>query len=118
MQAEPISWQLRLIYRGQLPFLNRGVRYLPPSGDAGTKQLTVSVTENTSGAIREAIITFTSGSLSKQVKVVQAKSNDVPGMMSDALVLAKKMTLGWNLGNALEASMAKQPCGNPKPQKH
>lgn len=87
------------------------------SGDAGTKQLTVSVTENTSGAIREAIITFTSGSLSKQVKVVQAKSNDVPGMMSDALVLAKKMTLGWNLGNALEASGGETAWGNPKTTK-
>ena len=87
------------------------------SGDAGTKQLTVSVTENTSAAIREAIITFTAGSLSKQVKVVQAKSNGVPGMMSDALVLAKKMTLGWNLGNSLEASGGETAWGNPKTTK-
>lgn len=87
------------------------------SGDAGTKQLTVSVTENTSAAIREAIITFTAGSLSKQVKVVQDKSNGVPGMMSDALVLAKKMTLGWNLGNSLEASGGETAWGNPKTTK-
>lgn len=43
----------------------------PASGEAGTKQITVSVTENTSGASREAIISIKAGSLEKEVKVIQ-----------------------------------------------
>ena len=165
------------------------------SGEAGTKQITVAVTENTTNDNREAVITVTAGSLSKQIKVTQELTNllvvkkstydvtvdggqitvelqttaahtviinqdwisqtvtrtvtnktevftiaantfsfsrvgtitftmagltetvtvnqaakdlyiaaDKTGMESDALVLAKKMYLGWNLGNALECS--------------
>lgn len=165
------------------------------SGEAGTKQITVAVTENTTNDNREAVITVTAGSLSKQIKVTQELTNllvvkkstydvsvdggqitvelqttadhtvtinqdwitktatrtvtnktevftiaantfsfsrvgtitftmagltetvtvnqaakdlyiaaDKTGMESDALVLAKKMYLGWNLGNALECT--------------
>lgn len=41
------------------------------SGEAGTKQITVTVTENTTTDPREAIISITAGSLTKQVKVIQ-----------------------------------------------
>lgn len=43
----------------------------PTSGEAGTKQITVAVTENTTTGTRETIITITAGSLTKQVKVNQ-----------------------------------------------
>ncbi|WP_321439108.1 cellulase family glycosylhydrolase [uncultured Bacteroides sp.] len=81
----------------------------PSSGEAGEKQINVSVTENTTNDKRDAIITITAGSLSKQVKVIQAGKDmtipaDKTGMESDALVLARKMYLGWNLGNALECT--------------
>lgn len=167
----------------------------PASGEAGTKQINVAVTENTTNDTRDAVITIIAGSLSKQVKVTQALTNllvvkkssydvsadggqitvelqttgaheitinqdwitrvaskavsnisdvftvaansstatrvgtitfsmagltetvtvnqaakdlyiaaDKTGMESDALVLAKKMYLGWNLGNALECT--------------
>jgi hypothetical protein len=47
----------------------------PASGEAGTKQITVNVTENTTNDNRDAVITITAGSLSKQVKVTQALTN-------------------------------------------
>jgi len=43
----------------------------PAYGEAGTKQITVAVTENSTNATREAIITITAGSLSKEVNVIQ-----------------------------------------------
>ena len=48
----------------------------PASGEAGSRQIAVWVTENTSVAVREAIITITAGSLSKQVKVIQSLLNN------------------------------------------
>ena len=179
----------------------------PASGEAGSRQIAVWVTENTSVAVREAIITITAGSLSKQVKVIQAqkvvftisqKEFNVPGqggeitvtiqasqdfttaiqaawitqksisadkktqiftvaendldslregtitftsgsmteivsvrqttkdfsippdktgMESDSKVLAKKINLGWNLGNSLEAIGGETAWGNPKASK-
>ena len=182
-------------------------RLSPASGEAGSRQIAVWVTENTSVAVREAIITITAGSLSKQVKVIQAqkvvftisqKEFNVPGqggeitvtiqasqdfttaiqaawitqksisadkktqiftvaendldslregtitftsgsmteivsvrqttkdfsippdktgMESDSKVLAKKINLGWNLGNTLEAIGGETAWGNPKASK-
>lgn len=39
---------------------------------------------------------------------------DNTGMSSDALVLASKMYVGWNLGNSLEATGGETAWGNPK----
>jgi len=47
----------------------------PSSGEAGTKQITVAATENTTNDTREAVITVTAGSLSKQIKVTQELTN-------------------------------------------
>ncbi len=78
------------------------------SGNSGTTQLSVTTTENTTNIARNATITITAGSLSKQLKVTQNVSvaADKSGMESDALVLAKKINLGWNLGNTLESTNA------------
>lgn len=47
----------------------------PSSGGLGTHQITVSVSENEQAAAREAVLTITAGTASKQVKVVQASKN-------------------------------------------
>ena len=47
----------------------------PTSGEAGTVQITVAVTANTTPNDREAIITITDGSLTKEVKVTQKLTN-------------------------------------------
>ncbi|WP_321334044.1 cellulase family glycosylhydrolase [uncultured Bacteroides sp.] len=46
----------------------------PSSGEAGVTQIEVSASENASTDVREAVITITVGSLSKQVTVSQAKT--------------------------------------------
>jgi endoglucanase len=47
----------------------------PSSGEAGTQQLTLTVSENTTGDIRNAVVTIKVGSVSKQVKVMQKFTN-------------------------------------------
>jgi len=47
----------------------------PTSGEAGTVQISVSVTANTTPSDREALITITAGSLTKEVKVTQKLKN-------------------------------------------
>ena len=99
----------------------------PAFGEAGNKQIEVSVLENPMSDQRIATITIIAGALSKQIKVTQtANVNSIPadktGMNSDALVLAKKMKLGWNLGNSLEAcasstSASETYWSNPKTTK-
>jgi endoglucanase len=46
----------------------------PASGVAGSRQVDISVTENTLSMSREAVITITSGSVSKTVKVLQTRN--------------------------------------------
>jgi len=86
------------------------------------KTLVFSVSENTVTQLREGTITFTLGDITEIVTVRQAAKNigipaDKSGMESDALMLAKKMTLGWNLGNTLEAIGGETAWGNPKASK-
>lgn len=79
-----------------------------------------AVTENTQLYPRTTEITFKSGSDSYQVSVRQeANSEDIPepdktGMESDAKTLMKKMNLGINLGNTLEAVGGETSWGAPK----
>ncbi|MBP1663625.1 MAG: Cellulase, partial [Bacteroidetes bacterium] len=92
------------------------------STSADGKTLAFSVSENTLTQSREGTITFTLGDITEIVTVRQAAKNigipaDKSGMESDALVLAKKMTLGWNLGNTLEAIGSETAWGNPKTSK-
>ncbi len=47
----------------------------PNSGEAGTQQITVAVTENTLSTDREAVLTITAGSITKVVKVTQKLTN-------------------------------------------
>lgn len=56
------------------------------------------------GEAREGTITFTLGDFTETVTVKQlAGERPDVGMESDAMTLAAKIKLGWNLGNSLEA---------------
>lgn len=68
-----------------------------------------SIASNNFLQARQGEIIFIVGDLSDTVKINQAGQNlsiaaDKTGMESDALVLAKKLKIGWNLGNSLEAA--------------
>ena len=79
-----------------------------------------AVTENVQMFPRETYITFTAGGESYKVYVSQKASEkevpapDMTGMESDAKTLMKKMTLGINLGNTLEAIGGETAWGAPK----
>ena len=76
--------------------------------------------ENTGLYVKEAVITFRSADAEYEVPVVQAGNSDSQiapdktGMESDAMTLMKKMTLGINLGNTLEAIGGETAWGAPK----
>lgn len=79
-----------------------------------------SVTENIQTFSRETYLTFTAGDESYKVYVSQKASEkevpapDMTGMESDARTLMKKMDLGINLGNTLEAIGGETAWGAPK----
>ena len=68
-----------------------------------------TIANNASLFSRVGTITFTMAGLIETVTINQAAKNlfiaaDKTGMESDAFVLAKKIYLGWNLGNTLECT--------------
>jgi endoglucanase len=75
----------------------------------GTAEPKFTVVFNPSMITREGTITFTLDNLTQTVTVNQTGnaltiSADQTGMSDDAMTLAPKMGLGWNLGNTLEAT--------------
>ncbi|MFV8342880.1 cellulase family glycosylhydrolase [Flavobacterium sp. XS2P39] len=103
------------------------------SGNSGTTLVTVSVSENTSSAVRSAVIFIKSSqAASVQVNLTQLGTTtvvstelypnyntnpiaaDASGMSSTAVELASKIKLGWNIGNTLEAIGGETAWGNPK----
>lgn len=103
------------------------------SSSESPDKVTVSVTENTGTDNRTAEITFSmDGKLKKTVKVSQAGQEggeepqsiypeygnyiepDATGMSSNAVQLAEKIKLGFNIGNTLEAIGGETAWGNPK----
>ncbi|MFI0430246.1 cellulase family glycosylhydrolase [Mariniflexile sp. HMF6888] len=96
------------------------------SGIAGTTAITVTVSENTDASERSANITISANQFKSQnILVTQANgalypsynTNPIPadatGMSSNAVELAAKMKLGWNIGNTLEAIGGENAWGNP-----
>lgn len=75
---------------------------------------------NTALYPREAVINFSAGKESYDVHITQDGNSesylapDKTGMESDAMTLMKKMTLGINLGNTLEATGGETAWGAPK----
>ena len=101
------------------------------SGVSGTVLIKITTSENTTTAIRTAIITVSSDEAAPlQITVTQAggaltaglypnyNTNPLPadqtGMGSTAVQLAAKIKLGWNIGNTLEATGGETAWGNPK----
>ena len=71
--------------------------------DTTDKAESFIVSANPTAATRQGTIRFTLGDISKTVTIKQA-ANINTSMPSDAMTLASKITLGWNLGNSLEAT--------------
>ncbi|AWK03401.1 dihydroxy-acid dehydratase [Flavobacterium crocinum] len=110
--------------------LSNPVSWIKLSSTAGTSgQTVVKITalENTTTALRNAVITLSGGELaSEAISVSQAAGSlypsyntnpitaDASGMGSSAVELAAKIKLGWNIGNTLEATGGETAWGNPK----
>ncbi|MDZ7613122.1 MAG: cellulase family glycosylhydrolase [Flavobacteriaceae bacterium] len=107
----------------------------PANGIAGNSIVKVSATENPSRSERSATLTINANKATPvKIAVVQAgyiapggglypsyNTNPLPadatGMSSTASELAAKISLGWNIGNSLEATGSEIAWGNPKVSK-
>ena len=75
---------------------------------------TLQLEYNYGAATRTGSVTFTLGTLSETVSIVQAGSEyEWVGMNSDAVTLAKKMYAGINIGNTMEVPGGETGWGNP-----
>jgi aryl-phospho-beta-D-glucosidase BglC (GH1 family) len=87
----------------------------------GNGKITFTVQSNPSTMERSAIISVSSGSILKEIKLRQlgkASGDSIPpdaiGMSNNAVQLAAKIKLGLNFGNTLEAIGGETAWGNPK----
>jgi endoglucanase len=95
------------------------------TGNTGATTITVTASANT-GAARTATVRISAeGAADVQITVTQKGSlypnyntspiaPDATGMSSNAVTLATKIKLGWNIGNTLEAIGGETAWGNPK----
>jgi endoglucanase len=95
------------------------------TGNTGATTITVTASTNT-GAARAATVRISAeGAADVQITVTQKGSlypnyntspiaPDATGMNSNAVTLATKIKLGWNIGNTLEAIGGETAWGNPK----
>ncbi|MFZ6008825.1 MAG: cellulase family glycosylhydrolase, partial [Bacteroidota bacterium] len=101
------------------------------SGNSGTVTVEITARANGTGSARSTFLVVNShnGQL-RRIKVSQAsiviipaiypnyntspKDPDATGMGSNAVELAAKMNLGWNIGNTMEAIGGETAWGNPK----
>lgn len=108
------------------------IQFSKTSGLKGSSLVAVTALENTTTTVRTGTITVSSSEApSVKISVSQAAGSDavaglypnyninpIPadatGMNSNAVELAAKMKLGWNIGNTLEASGSETAWGNPK----
>jgi endoglucanase len=101
------------------------------SGGTGTTTFSITAKENTGTSTRTAVITISSNQAASvhiavsQVGVTPVTTlypsyntnpiaADATGMASNAVELAAKIKLGWNIGNTLEATGGETAWGNPK----
>lgn len=97
----------------------------PPAGGSGTTVIQLSTEVNLSGSTRSTtLIVNSENGQARRVKVSQTrriypsynvspKPADATGMSSNAVQLAAKMKLGWNLGNTFEAPGGETGWGSP-----
>ncbi len=94
------------------------------SGNSGTTIIQLTAASNSSGSTRSGILTVTAHNgqarraTVSQVSQIYPSYNtspvppDATGMSSGAVQLAKKITLGWNIGNTMEAAGGETGWGN------
>ncbi len=83
------------------------------------KSVTFNISANSAMESRTGTIVFKLGSITETATIVQSGVDisvpaDKTGMESNAIELSKKMKIGWNLGNSLEATGSETAWGNPK----
>ncbi len=100
------------------------------SGSSGTSTVTITAEENTAIAERSSEITINANKVDPvKITVTQAGVSsssgiypdyntdfipaDNTGMTSTAVEIAAKISLGWNIGNTLEATGSETAWGNP-----
>ncbi|AYB35694.1 cellulase family glycosylhydrolase [Chryseolinea soli] len=94
-------------------------------GNSGSATVQITAGPNATGSTRSAVLVVTAANgQSRRVSVSQAsqmypsyntspKPPDASGMSSTAVQLADKITLGWNLGNTMEAPGGETGWGSP-----
>ncbi|WP_142683485.1 cellulase family glycosylhydrolase [Chitinophaga polysaccharea] len=95
------------------------------SGNSGKAAVRVTTVPNNTGASRSAVLMINAGSSQvRRINIQQSGSlypgynispapADASGMGSNAVQLAAKFKLGWNIGNTLEAIGGETAWGNP-----
>ncbi|MBL0739576.1 cellulase family glycosylhydrolase [Chryseolinea lacunae] len=96
------------------------------SGNSGSTTIKITVNRNSTGSLRSSVLTINSNngqarrlSISQKPTIYPSyntspKAPDATGMGSNAVELAAKMKLGWNIGNTMEASGGETGWGNPQ----
>lgn len=93
---------------------NKWITQTPTKANMGDAVYSFNIGINYAATDRTGTITFTLGTLSETVTVVQAgREYTDAGMNSDAVTLAQKMVAGINIGNTLEATGGETAWGNP-----
>jgi hypothetical protein len=87
----------------------------------GNGKISFTIQANPTTSERAVVISISGGNMVKEIKVRQlgkSISDNIPadqtGMSSNAVQLASKIKLGWNIGNTLEAIGGETAWGNPK----
>ncbi|SHJ91307.1 Putative binding domain-containing protein, N-terminal [Reichenbachiella agariperforans] len=96
----------------------------PSSGGIGTTTVTVVASSELSEARSTTLLLSAEGAPTSQITVSQTQgypdyntnplAPDASGMGSTAMQLYDKMTIGWNIGNTLEAIGSETAWGNPQ----
>ncbi len=101
------------------------VQFSQDAGADGTFSVTISVSENSTTEDRSTTVTL-SGADAPSTEISLTQSGGLPsyntnpldpdsvGMESDAEEIASQLTVGWNIGNTLEAIGGETAWGNPK----
>jgi aryl-phospho-beta-D-glucosidase BglC (GH1 family) len=95
------------------------------TGNSGATAINVTASENTASARTATVQVSAEGAATVQITITQKGSlypnyntsplaPDATGMSSNAVTLAAKIKLGWNIGNTLEAIGGETAWGNPK----
>ena len=125
--AEGGTSEITLTCNNRWSISNAASEWLQLSQTSGNGSATFQLTTapNATGSTRSGIVTVSDDNgQARRISVSQAaqryptyntspKPPDATGMTSNAVELAGKMTLGWNIGNTMEAPGGETGWGNP-----